>query len=295
MIVAVTGHRPDKLGGYRTPNPTFNSVMEGLDKALLDLRPEKVIIGMALGVDQWMAELCIWNGIPFEAAVPFNGFESRWPAFSQVKFRQLLERASAVHVVCEGEYAPWKMQRRNQWMVDNCDRLIAVFNGTDGGTANCISYAQLARKPITFVPFTAPPTAAPVERPVARVEIRPADQVLRDVPVPRVNVFRRLNQETEGERAARRRAREAMQEEQRREADQRRQASNQRFIESLTQLESPEVDRIINRVSDSVVETAVRAVEQQVASILERPREGTKREEGPVVRDFARVIELDES
>ncbi len=27
-------------------------------------------------------------------------------------------------------------------MVNNCDMLIAVWDGSDGGTANCVKYAQ---------------------------------------------------------------------------------------------------------------------------------------------------------
>ena len=38
------------------------------------------------------------------------------------------------------------MQIRNQWMVDNCELLIAVFDGTSGGTANCVNYAKSIRK-----------------------------------------------------------------------------------------------------------------------------------------------------
>ena len=34
------------------------------------------------------------------------------------------------------------MQERNEWMVNNCDVLIAVWDGTSGGTANCVKYAE---------------------------------------------------------------------------------------------------------------------------------------------------------
>ena len=39
-------------------------------------------------------------------------------------------------------YHPAKMQKRNEFMVDNCDILIALWNGTSGGTKNCINYAK---------------------------------------------------------------------------------------------------------------------------------------------------------
>jgi nucleoside 2-deoxyribosyltransferase len=33
-------------------------------------------------------------------------------------------------------------------MVDNCDTVVAVWNGTSGGTKNCIDYAKKQNKPV---------------------------------------------------------------------------------------------------------------------------------------------------
>src|SRR6185369_8185560 len=102
MIVAFTGHRPDKLGGYKLPNPTYLYVCQEIDKALRELKPEKVISGMALGVDQWAANIAHKLGIPFVAAVPFEGQESAWPQASQKTYRSLIKLATERVVVNEG-------------------------------------------------------------------------------------------------------------------------------------------------------------------------------------------------
>jgi uncharacterized phage-like protein YoqJ len=34
------------------------------------------------------------------------------------------------------------MQRRNEWMVDRADKLVALWDGSWGGTFNCIEYAR---------------------------------------------------------------------------------------------------------------------------------------------------------
>ena len=39
-------------------------------------------------------------------------------------------------------YTPYCFQKRNRWMVDRSSRLIAVYNGTSGGTKNTIDYAR---------------------------------------------------------------------------------------------------------------------------------------------------------
>lgn len=152
MIVAFTGHRPDELGGYNLPNPTYIHVCQQLEKTLTELKPEKAISGMALGVDQWAANICVKLGIPFTAAMPFLEQDSVWPEASKKTFRALLNKAAEQVIVSEGGYTAAKMQVRNEWMVDHCDVLVAVYNGADsGGTFNCIQYAKSVDKKIIFI------------------------------------------------------------------------------------------------------------------------------------------------
>ncbi len=89
--------------------------------------------------------------IPFIAAVPFLGQESCWPKQTKDKYFDLLSKAESKVIVCEGNYAAWKMQKRNQYMVDNSDILIAVYDGTSGGTQNCVNYANTKTKQIIFI------------------------------------------------------------------------------------------------------------------------------------------------
>jgi uncharacterized phage-like protein YoqJ len=103
------------------------------------------VSGMALGFDQWAAEVCIDYGIPFQAAVPFVGQEAIWPEQAQVRYRELLGKAQSVVIVSEGGYTADKLQRRNEYMVDllvgPADRLVGWWDGTPGGTRNCVRYA----------------------------------------------------------------------------------------------------------------------------------------------------------
>jgi uncharacterized phage-like protein YoqJ len=152
MIIAVTGHRPNKMGGFKLPNPIYTKVCQQLEKVLILTKPDKAITGMALGVDSWFAYICIRLHIPFLAAVPFEGQESRWPISSQNTYNKLISLASETVIVCEGSYAAYKMQVRNQFMVDSCDILIAVYNGDKiGGTANCVNYARSLNKKIIYI------------------------------------------------------------------------------------------------------------------------------------------------
>jgi uncharacterized phage-like protein YoqJ len=161
MACMVTGHRkivPSNLVGSPWPgqNPAVAIHHQAVKAAMAQFIADKhlrsgissFISGMALGADQLFAETVIElqaSGMPIHlvAAVPFMGQESNWPAKSQAKFQAILAKASDVTYVCDPGYAPWKMQTRNVWMVDNSTCTLAVWDGKQsGGTWNCLQYAM---------------------------------------------------------------------------------------------------------------------------------------------------------
>jgi uncharacterized phage-like protein YoqJ len=147
MIICGTGHRPDKLGGY---SPEVFENLKTLAHMYLCVATdlERVVSGGALGWDQALAATSLDLNIPTTLALPFPGFEDRWPEESKSKLHALMHRADKVVFVKEGPYAGWKMQARNEWMVNNSDKVLALWNGTEGGTANCVRYAKKVGKPI---------------------------------------------------------------------------------------------------------------------------------------------------
>lgn len=152
-VVAVTGHRPDRLGpgGYKE-----ETLFELAQLASAELQALKSVdwvhTGMALGWDTAMALACVDLGIEYTAAIPFPGQERMWPASSQGLYRSLLEQAARIEYVSTWEEAQASigaaMHKRNQWMVDHCDTVLALFGGTPGGTAGCVDYAKKAGKPV---------------------------------------------------------------------------------------------------------------------------------------------------
>jgi len=147
MVLAATGHRPGSLGGY---GPETEARLLRLTRGHLQAAnaPHAVISGMALGWDTAWALVAVELGIPLIAAVPFDGQERRWPESARRLRASLLSRAARVEVVSPGPYASWKFERRNQWMVDHADRVVALWSGAPGGTARCVAYAQRAGKPV---------------------------------------------------------------------------------------------------------------------------------------------------
>lgn len=147
MILAGTGHRPDKLGGYG--RDIAQRLVKVAGEYLEELKPDTIISGMALGWDMALAAAAMKQDIEWWAYVPFRGQEKMWPEQSRKIYYELLGRAHAVHIICEGGYHPSKMQIRNERMVDHAAHILALWNGdAQGGTWNCVNYARIMKKPI---------------------------------------------------------------------------------------------------------------------------------------------------
>lgn len=152
--IAFTGHRPDKLpGGY---NSDHDDIKEFIRKELGKVQWDTVLVGGALGIDQIAHKAAHYWTIGREdkklvlVCEPFKGFWRKWPVDSIEKYMELKysDGTDFIYVDSSEEYAPWKMQKRNEYMVDRCDELWAWWDGSDGGTANCVKYAKKIGKPV---------------------------------------------------------------------------------------------------------------------------------------------------
>jgi uncharacterized phage-like protein YoqJ len=148
-VVGVTGHRPQKLAA--SPDCFGDKVLKQLIKlalkSLRELEPRQVITGMALGWDFAIAIAALHLEIPIIAAVPFEGQDSKWPEQSRIRYKNILKKITRqggeIIIVSPGAYSARKMQIRNEFIVDNCNLLLALWDGKNsGGTYNAVNYAQ---------------------------------------------------------------------------------------------------------------------------------------------------------
>lgn len=147
QILAATGHRPDKLGGYG--NAAFRRLVAFAAYHLELLQPQHVFDGVALGWDLAVAAACVEIGIPWTACIPCEGQDAKWTMVQSRQYRTLVAKATDRVLVSEGGYAWWKMIRRDEYMVDRAGLVFAVFNGhLEGGTYKTVEYANSQRKPV---------------------------------------------------------------------------------------------------------------------------------------------------
>jgi len=134
--VAITGHRPERI-------PNIHMVEHALAYAFHELEVEKVIQGMAAGVDLLAARTAFRMNIPFISARPWAGHTPR--VADEYDYMMAINNAIEVVDVDPSTSYPgaWVYQKRNEWMVDNAELVIAVWDGErKGGTFNCVKYAN---------------------------------------------------------------------------------------------------------------------------------------------------------
>lgn len=158
--ISFTGHRPDKLGGYNENNSTARWVKDQLSyhirNQIIYGGFNRFIWGGALGVDQWAAFEVLelkkeFPHIMLDLYQPFADMDIKWFDSSRRNFKNLASQSDKIITVCEGGYAAWKMQKRNEAMVDNSDLVIAVWDGSKGGTFNCVGYAFSKSKELFII------------------------------------------------------------------------------------------------------------------------------------------------
>lgn len=159
IVLGVTGHRPDKLGGWKYYRPVGQQRLCDLVDAYVralktqkDIEVTEIVTGMAPGFDTGAALAAICLAIPFIAAVPFEGQHDNWKDSDQEMYFELLSQAKSVIYVSPPGYTAEKMLIRNRWIVDNSDRLCALWNsagtGNYSGTGHCVRYADSQHKTI---------------------------------------------------------------------------------------------------------------------------------------------------
>ena len=151
-VVCFTGHRSQKLPWGFNENDNRCKAM----KIALCAEIEKAIkkgyttflCGMALGFDMICAETVIelkhyYPHIKIIGAIPCRNQDSMWSTAYKTRYRNLLAQLDGIRCKYDRYNGAECMHERNRFMVENSSLMIALFNGSPGGTKLTIDYARL--------------------------------------------------------------------------------------------------------------------------------------------------------
>ena len=169
LSCSFTGHRPSRFAfGFDEESAgclSLKSALLSQIQGMCDRGVTTFLSGMALGTDLWAAEAVLAlkkRGRPLRlvCVLPCETQADRWAECHRERYFSILEGADEVlYISCR--YTPDCMARRNRYLIDHSDFLIAVYDGGDrGGTAYTVDYARHRGRSIVVIdPATA--AAAP--------------------------------------------------------------------------------------------------------------------------------------
>ena len=157
---AFTGHRPEKLPwGDNESDTRCTELRRRIADALETAYAEgwrHFICGMAQGCDLYFCEEVqnlkrVRDGVSLEAALPFADHAKRWNPAQREKYLALLEGCDKIKVVTP-LYSPGCLLTRDRYLVDHASLLLAVYDGTPGGTKYTIEYALKQGAEVRYIP-----------------------------------------------------------------------------------------------------------------------------------------------
>lgn len=158
---AFTGHRPQSLPfrfdetDERCAALKYKLRME-IVRMLEDVGVSYFISGMAIGVDMYAAEIVLdlkstyYPGIKLECVIPCESQPEKWTKALQERYAAIVEKCDK-RTLLQKEYTPDCMEKRNRYMVDQANALIAVWDGRPSGTGKTVRYALEKKKPIRII------------------------------------------------------------------------------------------------------------------------------------------------
>ena len=150
-VCCFTGHRSQKLPwGFNEQDERCLKMKEELYLEIEKSINEgygTFLCGMALGFDTICAETVLqlkekYKFIKLIGALPCKNQDFKWNTEQKKRYSNLLNQLDDIRCIYEEYNGAECMLERNNYMVNNSSKMIALFNGLPGGTKKTIEYAQ---------------------------------------------------------------------------------------------------------------------------------------------------------
>lgn len=159
-ICAFTGLRPEKLPILTDrSSPEFAALRKQIKDEVCRLIKEKnvghFLCGMAKGIDLLCAGIVLeireqYPEITLESVIPYERQAASWNESDRDEYFDIAAQCDK-ETLLQTQYTNGCLQKRNRYLVDNADIVLAVWNGASGGTEYTVNYANKKEKLLIII------------------------------------------------------------------------------------------------------------------------------------------------
>lgn len=155
-----TGHRLQNLPfGFNETDQRCIQLYKKLEKLIREKITEhgveNFMTGMALGIDCYAAEIVLklknkYPHVTLTAVLPCADQTAKWQEKNILRYNAILKECSEVFIL-QQRYTKDCMNKRNIYMTEHADSVIAVWDGSKSGTGNTVRFALKRGLPVTIL------------------------------------------------------------------------------------------------------------------------------------------------
>jgi uncharacterized phage-like protein YoqJ len=154
MRIAIISNFPYELDkDYDLKSNLSLRIRQELERVIRFTKPKVMLSGMNLGIDTMWAKLAIEHEVELLAVLPCIDQSAPWNEDKKQIYETILTTYSKIDIYYTSEepYMTGCFERRNKWLIDNCDLLVAVFNNRPGIAHQCVTYANKQKRKTLFI------------------------------------------------------------------------------------------------------------------------------------------------
>lgn len=154
-----TGYRPSKLAfNFNRKDEAYCRLYNVLKKEIMLLAKNEIKYfqtGMALGIDLMCGEIVLELKKDFDihlfCIIPCKNQRQGWSDDNIALYNNLINNSSGIIYTSTEDYSKGCMMKRNKYLVDTAEHILAVYDGKKGGTMSTIEYAKKNKRTITII------------------------------------------------------------------------------------------------------------------------------------------------
>lgn len=159
-VCCFTGHRPQSLPfGFNEQDERCiklkRLLRKEIERQITEEGVTQFISGMAIGVDMYAAEIVLdlkakYPQITLESAIPCETQAVKWSSVLRERYYLIASKCDKETMI-QRHYTADCMHKRNRYMVDASDTVIAVWDGRPGGTGKTVAYAESKGRTVVII------------------------------------------------------------------------------------------------------------------------------------------------